>query len=38
MSKAVQFDSYGGFDVLEVRDVPVPFREREVLVESGQPA
>jgi NADPH:quinone reductase-like Zn-dependent oxidoreductase len=22
MSKAVQFDSYGGIDVLEVRDVP----------------
>ena len=24
MSKAVQFDSYGGVDVLEVRDVPHP--------------
>ena len=24
MSKAVQFDSYGGIDVLEVRDVPKP--------------
>src|SRR5258708_34666286 len=24
MSKAVQFDSYGGIDVLEVRDVPRP--------------
>ena len=26
MSKAVQFDSYGGIDVLQVRDVPGPFR------------
>ena len=34
MSKAVQFDSYGGIDVLEVRDVsrPVPGGG-EVLVE-----
>src|SRR6202171_277538 len=24
MTKAVQFDSYGGIDVLEVRDVPRP--------------
>lgn len=24
MPKAVQFDSYGGFDVLEVREVPRP--------------
>jgi NADPH:quinone reductase-like Zn-dependent oxidoreductase len=24
MSKAVQFDSYGGIDVLEVREVPRP--------------
>jgi NADPH:quinone reductase-like Zn-dependent oxidoreductase len=24
MPKAVQFDSYGGIDVLEVRDVPRP--------------
>ena len=34
MSKAVQFDSYGGIDVLEVRDVPRPVPEAgEVLVE-----
>ena len=34
MSKAVQFDSYGGVDVLEVRDVPRPVPEAgEVLVE-----
>src|ERR1700691_3376122 len=25
MSKAVQFDSYGGIDVLQVRDVPRPI-------------
>jgi NADPH:quinone reductase-like Zn-dependent oxidoreductase len=34
MPKAVQFDSYGGVDVLEVRDVPRPVPEvGEVLVE-----
>jgi NADPH:quinone reductase-like Zn-dependent oxidoreductase len=34
MSKAVQFDSYGGIDVLEVRDVPRPVpADSEVLVE-----
>jgi NADPH:quinone reductase-like Zn-dependent oxidoreductase len=34
MPKAVQFDSYGGIDVLEVRDVPRPVPETgEVLVE-----
>src|ERR1700741_4933508 len=34
MSKAVQFDSYGGVDVLKVRDVPRPVPEAgEVLVE-----
>src|ERR1700686_4723037 len=34
MSKAVQFDSYGGIDVLEVRDVPRPVPTAgEVLVE-----
>jgi NADPH:quinone reductase-like Zn-dependent oxidoreductase len=34
MSKAVRFDSYGGLDVLEVRDVPRPVpAEGEVLVE-----
>src|ERR1700736_4462376 len=34
MSKAVQFDSYGDVDVLEVRDVPRPVPEAgEVLVE-----
>jgi NADPH:quinone reductase-like Zn-dependent oxidoreductase len=34
MFKAVQFDSYGGIDVLEVRDVPRPVRGAgEVLVE-----
>jgi NADPH:quinone reductase-like Zn-dependent oxidoreductase len=34
MSKAVQFDSYGGIDVLEVRDVPRPTPgPGEVLVE-----
>src|SRR6202048_4146623 len=34
MSKAVQFDSYGGVDVLEVRDVPRPAPAvGEVLVE-----
>ncbi len=34
MSKAVQFDSYGGIDVLEVRDVPRPVpAASEVLVE-----
>ena len=27
MSKAVQFDSYGGIDVLQVRDVPRPVPE-----------
>jgi NADPH:quinone reductase-like Zn-dependent oxidoreductase len=33
MSKAVQFDSYGGIDVLEVRDVPRPVPGHgEVLV------
>jgi NADPH:quinone reductase-like Zn-dependent oxidoreductase len=33
MPKAVQFDSYGGIDVLEVRDVPRPVPEAgEVLV------
>ena len=34
MPKAVQFDSYGGVDVLEVREVPRPVPEAgEVLVE-----
>src|ERR1700733_196410 len=34
MTKAVQFDSYGGVDVLEVRDVPRPVPAAgEVLVE-----
>jgi hypothetical protein len=34
MPKAVQFDSYGGVDVLEVRDVPRPVPGAgEVLVE-----
>jgi NADPH:quinone reductase-like Zn-dependent oxidoreductase len=34
MTKAVQFDSYGGIDVLEVRDVPRPVPVAgEVLVE-----
>ena len=34
MPKAVQFDSYGGIDVLEVRDVPRPVPAAgEVLVE-----
>src|SRR5260221_6574560 len=34
MSKAVQFDSYGGIDVLVVRDVPRPVPAAgEVLVE-----
>jgi NADPH:quinone reductase-like Zn-dependent oxidoreductase len=34
MSKAVQFDSYGGIDVLEVRNVPRPVPGAgEVLVE-----
>jgi len=34
MTKAVQFDSYGGIDVLEVRDVPRPVPgSGEVLVE-----
>ena len=34
MTKAVQFDSYGGIDVLEVRDVPRPVAAAgEVLVE-----
>src|SRR5271167_3381834 len=34
MTKAVQFDSYGGIDVLEVRDVPRPVPAAgEVLVE-----
>jgi NADPH:quinone reductase-like Zn-dependent oxidoreductase len=34
MSKAVQFDSYGAIDVLEVRDVPRPVPAAgEVLVE-----
>jgi NADPH:quinone reductase-like Zn-dependent oxidoreductase len=34
MSKAVQFDSYGGIDVLQVRDVPCPVPGTgEVLVE-----
>ena len=34
MSKAVQFDSYGGIDVLEVRDVPRPVPVTgEVLIE-----
>ncbi len=33
-AQAVQFDSYGGVDVLEVRDVPRPVPEAgEVLVE-----
>src|SRR6476619_2463852 len=39
MTKAVQFDSYGGIDVLEVRDVPRPVPGAgEVLVEVRQPA
>ena len=34
MSRAVQFDSYGGIDVLQVRDVPRPVPgPSEVLVE-----
>jgi len=34
MSKAVQFDSYGGIDVLRVRDVPRPVPGNgEVLVQ-----
>jgi len=34
MSKAVQFDSYGGIDVLQVRDVPRPVPGHgEVLVQ-----
>jgi NADPH:quinone reductase-like Zn-dependent oxidoreductase len=34
MAKAVQFDSYGGIDVLEVRDVPRPVPGAgEVLIE-----
>jgi NADPH:quinone reductase-like Zn-dependent oxidoreductase len=34
MSKAVQFDSYGGIDILEVRDVPRPVPgHAEVLVQ-----
>ncbi|MGC2565227.1 MAG: alcohol dehydrogenase catalytic domain-containing protein, partial [Mycobacterium sp.] len=34
MTKAVQFDSYGGLEVLEVRDVPRPVpADGEVLVE-----
>jgi NADPH:quinone reductase-like Zn-dependent oxidoreductase len=34
MPKAVQFDSYGGIDVLDVRDVPRPVpADSEVLVE-----
>jgi NADPH:quinone reductase-like Zn-dependent oxidoreductase len=34
MAKAVQFDSYGGIDVLEIRDVPKPVPAAgEVLVE-----
>src|ERR1700720_4517997 len=34
MSKAVQFDSYGGIEVLEVRDVPRPVPAAgEVLIE-----
>src|ERR1700759_5802473 len=34
MSQAVQFDSYGGVDVLEVRDVPRPVPAAgEVLIE-----
>jgi NADPH:quinone reductase-like Zn-dependent oxidoreductase len=34
MSKAVQFDSYGGIDVLQVRDVPRPIPGAgEVLVQ-----
>src|SRR5712671_4882711 len=34
MTKAVQFDSYGGIDVLQVRDVPPPVPGAgEVLVE-----
>src|SRR5258705_842709 len=34
ITKAVQFDSYGGIDVLEVRDVPRPVPGAgEVLVE-----
>ena len=39
MSKAVQFDSYGGIDVLEVREVPALFREPvRFWSRSGQPA
>ena len=34
MTKAVQFDSYGGIDVLEVREVPRPVAGTgEVLVD-----
>ena len=34
MSRAVRFDTYGGVDVLEVREVPRPVPARgEVLVE-----
>lgn len=34
MGKAVRFDSYGGLEVLEVRDVPRPVpADGEVLVE-----
>jgi NADPH:quinone reductase-like Zn-dependent oxidoreductase len=34
MSKAVQFDTYGGIDVLQARDVPRPVPQAgEVLVE-----
>ena len=34
MTKAVQFDSYGGLEVLEVRDVPRPVpADGDVLVE-----
>ncbi|HTI73732.1 MAG TPA: NADP-dependent oxidoreductase, partial [Mycobacterium sp.] len=34
MAKAVQFDSYGGIDVLEVRDIPKPVPGAgDVLVE-----
>jgi hypothetical protein len=39
MSKAVQFDLYGGTGVLEVRDVPRPVpAASEVWWRSGQPA
>ena len=39
MSKAVQFDSYGGIDVLEVREVPALFREPvRFWSRSGHPA